>query len=173
MSTLKTNKEVKAYNQSLLKIDPQVTKGVINGPKVMVRLFMVYPQTKSNLLISRFDKVPTEGGKLKAQESENHYQLRGVVVNVSPDCTDKFREKCSVGKVVDLLPGTEIFKYARVFERHSAYNLSFDNYFSFGENQIDWIWNENPEDTLQVDFFEEDIKEAVTPGIKADLKVVN
>lgn len=153
MQTLKTNKEVKAYNQSLLKIDSQVTKVTINGPKVMVRLFMVYPQSKSNLLLSRFDKVPTEGGRIKTQESENHYQLRGVVVNVSPDCSDKFKGKCEVGKVVDLIPATKVFDYARVFERHSAYNIDFDNYFCFGEHQIDWIWNENPEDSLKIEYF--------------------
>ena len=133
MNTLKTNKEVKEYNQSLFKVDPQVTKGVIHGPKVMVRLFKVYPQSKANILLTRFDKVPTEGGRLKSEESENQFQLRGVVVAISPDCTENFRNKCTVGKVVDLLPGTEVFKFARLFERHSAYNIQFDNYFSFGE----------------------------------------
>jgi len=135
-------KSVIPYNKSLLQIPPEVRDHLqLLGNRLMVRLFRIDPRQSADSGLVLTPKMTTyvgDSGRPKTELDNFDFQHRGVVVSISPYCSEGLLKILKVGDIVALRPDTNLRACMRWLETDNLYAV-FDNYFVIDENKIDWI----------------------------------
>ena len=133
---IKDNEE---YNKSLFEITDYVKAIELSGPRFLIRLFKFPKVTESGLILPQFQQVETEGGRKKVEENKFDYTTRGVVVNISPECTDGFKSRIKVGDIVDVTNNfAMIAQSSKRLDRMNPKSNTIENYFLLNETAVDW-----------------------------------
>lgn len=134
--------DVFTYNEGLRNRDLIKEHNLIklNGNAILIRLFKHPPVRKvGSMYIPNkiVYSIQTEGGKTQMAESPLQYIHRGVIYNISDQCTDGFKKKFTLGDVVDLKLGLNLWQQRTWLKAEDFYEDKFDNYFIINENMIE------------------------------------
>jgi len=128
------NKKVDDYNNSLyIERDPITDNFELLGAKLLVRMYRLKVYNTTGMWTGgRTQQVISESEMRKKTEQlpENmQYQDRAVVIKISQDCSDAFKNKVVPGDIVDLDPVA--FNPGRMqrWLHKDNVNNAFDNYF--------------------------------------------
>lgn len=131
---IQANLKIDNYNNSLYsKRDPITNSFELLGAKLLVRMYRLKIHNADGIWTGgRTQQVISESEMRKKTEQlpENmQYQDRAVVIKISQDCSDAFKNKVVPGDIVDLDPVA--FNPGRMqrWLHKDNVNNAFDNYF--------------------------------------------
>lgn len=133
------------YNKSLFEVDPIVGDILLPNNHVMVRL-LLKPPTGSGLYLaksaSKLDLQDPDHVKFEIDQSHAAQALhRGVVVAIGEGCSEMYKKHLTVGAIVDLQMAVNPNNYMVLIDKEE---VEFDNYYSFPEQYIHFIWKTDP-----------------------------
>ncbi len=134
--------EIVEYNEKLKELtDIAVANGFkLNGNSILLRLYKHPPVRKegsfytTNKLMVPFT---TEGGKKEFRDSPLQFIHRGVVHNISNQCSETFRNNFKVGDIIDLKMGLNLLQQVCYLHPEDYYQMKYDNWFIVNENMIE------------------------------------
>lgn len=138
------NKKTDEYNDSLVpNRDPESDRIILLGAKVLVRMYRLKLHNKQGMWTGgRTHEVLSKSEMKKNIEQlpENmQFQDRGVVLKVSDGCSEAFKEKVTVGTVIEVDPTAfNPGRMQRWIHKDNVTN-NFDNYFILPEFIIENI----------------------------------
>jgi len=132
--------DVVDYNVNLKNVPESYSTFKLNGNAVMVRLYK-HPAFKKvgTMYIPNKLVIPyqTEGGKYQTMENPLQFTHKGVIYNISSQCSSDFREKFKVGDIIHLKMGINLMQQRTWLDPEDYYNGNFDNHFIINENMIE------------------------------------
>lgn len=132
--------DVIQYNEDLKNVSEEYKKIKLNGNSILIRLYK-HPSIRKvgsmylpNKLVLPYQ---TEGGKYATMENPLQYIHKGVIYNISDQCSDQFKAKFKVGDIIHLKLGINLMQQRTWLEPEHYYNGEFDNHFIINENMIE------------------------------------
>lgn len=120
-------KEAKQYNKEIKEVPNDKAREVtLLGKRILVKPFKFVDETDSGLIVPNVQNtVDDETGRRKAEESEQPFQSKGVICNISDECSDDLKRKAEVGDIVHLAPSSFV-----PFQSDKNYRDIQDEYFT-------------------------------------------
>lgn len=133
------------YNNSLFEVEDRVKDVIINGNRLMVRLFEHIPYLPGSKMTMRMPiqtQIPTEGGRTKTVDALLQNIPMGVIVKMDGTrYSPEFKERFNVGDIVVIAEGIDMVGSMFFFNPALAMSVgnpsvSFENYFAVPESAI-------------------------------------
>lgn len=136
-----------AYNRNLMDIHENIKSGTLPGNRILIRLFKFEfdTTTEGGLIIPKFKKYETDGGRLASKIEEIKWQPRGVVVKLGDDMTEGDRNRYKVGDIV-WIPLSSMMSGTEFFEERDTPAASFNGYILLNPGTIQFIESTRYED---------------------------
>ena len=143
---IKERERVDELNESLYETrNPIVDQINLIGNRVLIRLYRLQKYTKEGFMVGgRTQEVKSESElrkKIVDMDDSMQFQDRGVVIAISSDCTEAFREKVKPGSIVDVDPHLFASGRSQRWLEKDNTAVRFDNYFIMPEHAIEYVIN--------------------------------
>tara|TARA_R110000850_G_scaffold1714_5_gene9183 strand:+ start:4169 stop:4774 length:606 start_codon:yes stop_codon:yes gene_type:complete len=90
-------KEITSYNTGLPNVDEDVANIKLHGNNLLVKLYKHNPFTDAGLHQPIMTKMETKGGRYKSVPTPLQYINYGVIVNMSGEYSEGFKERFKIG----------------------------------------------------------------------------